>query len=95
MVVKLALQNSTSNNNTKCNLFKIRDNLALVASWVAEVALVVKQAEETASEKLQIEINICVKNEEKFNLTRKFCFLLDYDYCPVLGRSIKMVYRKN
>lgn len=62
MVRKLALINSTSNNNTKCNLFKNRDNLALVASWEEVEDLVVKQA--GASEKLQIEINICVKKKE-------------------------------
>ena len=38
MEVKLAVRNSTSNNNTKCNSSKTRDNLASVASWVEEVA---------------------------------------------------------
>ena len=47
MEAKLAVRNSTSNNNTKCNSSKTRDNLALVASWEEEVVASVAKHNET------------------------------------------------
>jgi hypothetical protein len=37
MEVKPVRRNSTSNNNTKCNLSKNNEEVASVASWVEEV----------------------------------------------------------